>query len=107
MNIEFGEAVSDSPNTLDNKIVKKIWPKTNNESNLDFVFNRDPNLALVKNNIAIHFVFNIDEKYTPDVAFAAKLFRMLHVEGDSQLVSSNKSQYVYYDYIEHHTNICV
>ena len=91
-NINFGDAVANSPNVLDNRIIKKFWPKTNNDSNLEFLFTRDPNLALVKNNITIHFVIKVDEKYTPDVGFAVKLFRMLHVEVDSQLVSNNKSQ---------------
>lgn len=102
-NINFGDAVAQSPNETDNKIVKKFWPKTNNDSNLEFVFSRDPNLALVKNNISIHYSFVIDEIYLPDVGFASKQFRTLHVEVDSQLVSSTKSQFEYplYTYLQY------
>ena len=38
---------------LDYKITKKHYPRTNNASVLEFVFERDPNLFLRKNKILI------------------------------------------------------
>ena len=38
---------------LDYKITKKHYPRTNNSSVLEFVFEKDPNLFLRKNKILI------------------------------------------------------
>ena len=78
---------------LDYKITKKHYPRTNNSSVLEFVFEKDPNLFLRKNKIlikgSIQFPTN---KFTIDSGFAAKLFQMLTVEVDSQTVSTNKNK---------------
>ena len=47
---------------IDNKVVKRHFPRTNNDSVLEIVFERDPNLALRKNSIAISFTVDVDER---------------------------------------------
>ena len=58
MSIENGTSDID----VDNKVVKRHFPRTNNESVLEIVFERDPNLALRKNSIAISFTVDIDDR---------------------------------------------
>ena len=80
----------DSP--INAKVVKKHYPRQNNGQILDFVFSRDKNLYLRKNNIIIKGSITVDKGYIPDVGFAAKLFSMLTVEVDSVVVSNNKAR---------------
>ena len=77
---------------LDYKITKKHYPRTNNSSVLEFVFEKDPNLFLRKNKILIKGSIQFNRKFTIDSGFAAKLFQMLTVEVDSQTVSTNKNK---------------
>ena len=79
-------------NTVDNKLVKRHYPRDNREEKLSFVMESDPNLCMVKNKIAIHFVIELDEKYIPDNGFAQKQFSILDIELNSQQVSSNKAR---------------
>ena len=79
-------------NIIDNKLVKRHYPRVNNDSALAFTFEPDPNLFLVKNNILINFTVDIDSNYIPDNGFASKLFSLLQVEVNSQVVSSNKTK---------------
>ena len=78
--------------TIDYKITKKHYPRTNNESVLEFVFEKDPNLFLRKNNIKIYGTVTIPSTCLIDTGYANKLFSMLTVEIDSQLVSNNRSK---------------
>ena len=77
---------------LDYKITKKHYPRTNNPSVLEFVFEKDPNLFLRKNKILIKGSIQFNSKFTIDSGFAPKLFQMLTVEVDSQTVSTNKNK---------------
>ena len=91
----YEESVSNTKtevDTIDNKIVKKHYPRTNNEQVLDFVFGKDPNLFLRKNKILIKGSIEIDGKYVPENGFVAKLFGMLTVDVDSQTISSNRAK---------------
>ena len=81
---------SDSMESIDSKVIKKHYPRTNNEQVLDFVFERDPNLFLRKNKILIKGSVEFDQGFVPDVGFVAKLFSMLTVEVDSHTISSNR-----------------
>ena len=74
---------------LDYKITKKHYPRTNSNSVLEFIFEKDPNLYLRKNKIVIRGSFEVDKGYTVDNGFAAKLFSMMSVEIDSQTVSKS------------------
>ena len=87
-NVEIPENVS-----INKKIVKKHYPRQNNKQILDFVFSRDKNLYLRKNNIIIKGSIEVDKGYIPDVGFVSKLFGMLTVEVDSVTVSNNKARF--------------
>ena len=78
--------------TLDAKICKKSYPRTNNEDILEFVFEKDPNLFLRKNKIIIRGQIEVDPKFVVDNGFAAKLFSMMTVEVDSQAVTINTNR---------------
>ena len=75
---------------LDFKITKRHYPRVNNDSILEFIFEKDPNLFMRKNKIVIRGAIEVDEKVLPDNGFVGKLFSMLTVEVDSQNVSSNR-----------------
>ena len=77
---------------IDYKLTKKHYPRTNNESVLEFVFEKDPNLFLRKNKIIIRGSIELDKKLVVENGFAAKLFSKLTVEVDSQQVSINKNR---------------
>ena len=77
---------------LDYKITKKTYPRTNNDSVMEFVFEKDPNLFLRKNNIQIYGKITVATDYCIDVGFATKLCSMLSVEVDSQLVTNNRNK---------------
>ena len=77
---------------IDNKIVKKHYPRTNNDQVLEFVFERDPNLYLRKNKILIKGAIEVPDTFIPDTGFVAKLFSMLTVEVDSHAISSNRAK---------------
>jgi len=76
----------------DYKKLKKHYPRTNNESVLEFVFEKDPNLFLRKNKIKISGKVSFPDDFLVETGFAAKLFSMLSVEINSQLVSNNRTR---------------
>jgi len=91
----YEEEVSSTKNetdTIDHKVVKKHYPRTNSDQVLDFVIGKDPNLYLRKNKILIKGYIEVDSNYTPEVGFVAKLFGMLTVDIDSQTISSNRAK---------------
>ena len=75
---------------IDQKVVKKHYPNTNNDQELAFIFESDPNLCLLKNKISIHMIIELNEKYIPDNGFLAKQFSNIVIELNSQRVSNNK-----------------
>ena len=79
---------------VDFKSGKRIYPRTNNDDVLEFIFERDPNLFLRKNKISIHGTVTFDKKFNIDTGFAAKLFSKMTVEVESQSVSPSRSSYV-------------
>ena len=79
--------------SIDNKIVKKLYPTSNMEDQLVFIFDSDPNLCMLKNKISIHFKIELPENYVPENGFASKQFSQLAVEINSQTVSNNKVKY--------------
>lgn len=84
---------------IDNKIVKRHYPRNNNDQVLDFVFEKDPNLFLRKNKIIIRGSVEVDDGYIPEVGFVAKLFSMLTIDVDSHTISTNRAKYLYSTYI--------
>ena len=77
---------------LDFKITKRHFPRDNNDSILEFIFEKDPNLYMRKNKIVIRGAIELDSNVLPDNGFVAKLFSMLTVEVDSQNVSANRNK---------------
>ena len=91
----YEEALSSTQtpvDTIDHKVVKKHYPRTNSEQVLDFIIGKDPNLYLRKNKILIKGYIEVDSNYIPEAGFVAKLFGMLTVDVDSQTISSNRAQ---------------
>ena len=74
---------------IDSKITKRHYPRTNNEAVLEFVFERDPNNYLRKNKILIKGNIEVDKKFVPESGFAHKLFSMMTVSVNSQVVTKN------------------
>ena len=71
---------------------KRTYPRTLNDSIVEFVFEPDPNLYMRKNNIQIFGSIEFPDKCIPDVGFAVQMFSMLTIEVNSQLVSNNRNQ---------------
>ena len=92
---------------IDNKLVKKHYPNTNNDQELSFIFESDPNLCLLKNKIAIHLIIELDQNYVPDNGFVAKQFSSISVELNSQKISNNKTNGEYWlnDWIVKYGNL--
>ena len=78
--------------TIDYKVTKRHFPRTNNDSVLEIIFEKDPNLFLRKNKIIIKGHIEVDNGYVIDNGFASKLFSMLTVELDSQVISKNNNK---------------
>ena len=83
---------------LDFKITKRHYPRVNNETILEFIFEKDPNLFMRKNKIVIRGAIELGADILPDNGYVAKLFSMLSVEVDSQNVSSNRNKSVTISY---------
>ena len=77
---------------VDHKIAKKIFPKTNNKTSLEFVLERDPNLFLRLHTMKMISAVNIPEGYVPDLALPAKQFSDLRIELNSQTVNSSTTK---------------
>ena len=91
---------------IDFKITKRHFPRINNESVLEFVFEKDPNLFMRKNKIIIKGAIEIDRLgfslvsiliailsgYLVENGFVSKLFSMLNVEIDSQTVGKSTNR---------------
>ena len=83
---------SNESDTIDYKVTKRHFPRTNNESLLEFIFEKDPNLFLRKNKILIRGTIEVDKGYVPENGFAAKLFSLLSIEIDSQIITKNMNK---------------
>ena len=77
---------------LTSKVVKRHYPRTNNDQVLTIVFEKDPNLYLRKNKIVIKGTVEVDPGYIPEVGFVSKLFGMLTVDVDSHTISNNRAK---------------
>ena len=94
MNYSFNEFSSvTNQMDVDHKIVKRVYPRTNNKTSLEFVLEKDPNLFLRMHTIKMFFGITIPlEKYIPDLAVAAKQFSDLRIDIDSQPVNSSSTK---------------
>ena len=85
--------------TIDYKVTKRQYPRTNNDTILEFIFDKDPNLFLRKNKIVIRGAIECDEGFVVENGFASKLFSMATIEIDSQVISKNNNKYVILIYL--------
>ena len=74
---------------IDFKVTKKHYPRINNDRVLEFVFDKDPNLFLRKNKIIIRGFIELGPAFVIENGFATKLFSMMTVELNSQVISRN------------------
>ncbi|CAG5106753.1 Oidioi.mRNA.OKI2018_I69.chr1.g2986.t1.cds [Oikopleura dioica] len=92
----------------DQKVVKRHYPREVDSltGRLHFHFDADPNLFLVKNNIAIHFTIELDKNYIPCNGFASKQFGKTEVAVNSQIIdnSNSNAHYMLADYLTKLTN---
>ena len=77
---------------VDHKIVKRIYPRTNNKTSLEFILEKDPNLYLRMHTLKLHFDVTIPVGYAPDMAFPSKLFTDLRVDLDGQNINSSSTK---------------
>ena len=83
------EMYNDIDQEIDFKVTKKHYPRINNNRVLEFVFDKDPNLYLRKNKIIIRGYIELDQAFVIENGFAPKLFSMMTVELNSQVISRN------------------
>ena len=79
---------------VDHKIVKRLYPRTNNKTSLEFILEKDPNLFLRMHTMKLFFRIKIPEGYVPDLAIGAKQFSDLRIEFNSQMVNSSSTKWV-------------
>ena len=78
----------------DQKVVKRHYPRESETgaNRLQFLFDADPNLNLIKNKIAIHLTVEVPEKYIPSNGFASKLFGQTEVSVNSQMIDNSNTE---------------
>jgi len=77
---------------VDHKIVKRIYPRTNNKTSLEFILEKDPNLYLRMHTIKLFVSVTIPVGYAPDIALGSKLFTDLRIDLDSQNINSSSTK---------------
>ena len=77
---------------LDSKLCKRHYPRTNNSSILEFVFEKDPNLLLRKHKIVIKGNIEVSEDCVVENGWVSKLFSQLDVQLDCQSVSISRNK---------------
>ena len=95
MNYSYNEASSVTYQMqVDHKIVKRIYPRTNNTTALEFILEKDPNLYLRMHSMKLFFRIEIPEGYAPDLAIGPKQFSDLRIEFNSQTINSSSTKWV-------------
>jgi len=89
--VESSTKGHDSNFQIDSQVAKVHYPRDNNDKVLTFVMQEDPNLCLDFPSITIGFSVEIPKDKLPENGFAAKLFRSLNLEINSQLITSTKA----------------
>ena len=77
---------------VDHKIVKRIYPRTNNKTSLEFILEKDPNLYLRMHSLKLFFKITYPSSYALDMAAGAKMFSDLRIDLDSQSINSSSSK---------------
>ena len=71
---------------IDHKIIKRVYPRTNNNTSLKFIAEKDPNLNLRLHSAKLIFATEFPKTYTPDMGFPLKLFNDLKIDFNSQIL---------------------
>ena len=77
---------------VDHKIVKRIYPRTNNKTSVEFILEKDPNLYLRLHSMKLYFTVSYPKEYSADMAMGSKMFSDLRIELDSQSINSSSSK---------------
>ena len=77
---------------VDHKIVKRIYPRTNNKTSLEFILEKDPNLYLRMHSMKLMLKIDVPTGYYPDTGLAPKLFSDLRIDLDSQSINSSTTK---------------
>ena len=77
---------------VDHKVIKRIYPRTNNKTSLEFIMEKDPNLYLRMHTMKLYLNVTIPKGYAPDIACPSKLFSDLRVDIDSQNINSSSTK---------------
>ena len=77
---------------IDHKIVKRIFPRTNNNTSLEFIAEKDPNLSLRLYTAKLVMSVEFPKEYAPDIGLPCKLFNDLRIDFDSQTINSTTAQ---------------
>ena len=81
----------ETANQMDWEVYKTHYARDNNNKILSFVIAEDPNLLLDFTSIAISITVDIPDEFFPDNGLAAKLFKNMSIEVNSQLITLTKS----------------
>jgi len=68
MNYQYNESEQ-----VDHKIVKRIYPRTNKRTSLEFILEKEPNLYPRMHTMKLFLRVTIPKGYAPDIALPAKL----------------------------------
>ena len=77
---------------VDHKIIKRVYPRTNNKTSLEFILEKDPNLYLRMHTMKMFVRVTIPTGYAPDIALPAKLFSDLRIDLDSQNINASNTK---------------
>ena len=77
---------------IDHKVVKRVYPRTNNQTALEFIAEKDPNLSLRLYSAKLVMGIEFPKTYEADIGAPLKLFSDLRIDFDSQTVNSTSSQ---------------
>ena len=77
---------------LDQRFSKIHYPRENNQSILEFVIEKDPNMFLRKNKIIIKGFIELSEDYIVENGWVSKLFSKLDIQLDSQSIIGSRAE---------------
>ena len=77
---------------VDHKVIKRVYPRTNNQTSLEFIAEKDPNLCLRLHTTKLIMAIEYPKDYIADIGIACKLFNDLRIDFDSQTINSTTSQ---------------
>jgi hypothetical protein len=77
---------------VDHKIIKRVYPRTNNNTSLEFILEKDPNLFLRMHTMKVVFKIKYPKTYIVDAKYGSKMFTDLKIDLDSQNINSSNTK---------------